>query len=230
MTSPTLSQFSAALRQRNVARPTHYYVEIIPPASFSTKFKDSFGPIDPRLVSMWCSQAMTPQTTISTKDDYLENGVRRKFAFDQDYQNLTLHFYLDQDFDIQRFFDQWKQAIVPTRRYFNYPADYTAESLNLFIINQEGEPTYKYEYSRIFPKSVNSVELSYASGAAVASFSVDFVFEEVFYTSMFSGETSKPQKQVEAKPTALNMEISQSINQSKVGVFDEQGNHAYSPI
>jgi len=227
MTAPTLSQFSAALRQRNVARPTHYYVEIVPPAAF---IGGKLKLVDPRLVSMWCSQAMTPQTTISTKDDYLENGTRRKFAFDQDYQNLTLHFYLDQDFEIQKFFDQWKQAIVPQRRRFNYPSDYTADSLNLFIIDQAGEPTYKYEYSRIFPKSINSTELSYASGAAVSTFSVDFVFEEVYYTSMFSGETSKPEKQVEGKQTSSNKEVSQSINQSEVGVYDELGNHIYTPI
>lgn len=191
MSAPSLSNFTSQLRAKNISRPNLYYVEIIPPNIIN----NSEFSIDNNLVSMWCSGAMTPQTTILTRDDYLEAGTRRKFAYDQDYQNLTLHFYLDQDFEIQRFFDLWKQAIVPQRRCFGYPADYTANLLNLYIINQDDVATYKYEYSRIFPKSINSIDLNYASGTSISTLAIDFVFEEVYYSSIKNGKTiatSKP--------------------------------------
>ena len=150
---------------------------------------------------MWCNTAMTPQLTIATQDNHIEAGVRRKYAYDQDYQNLTLSFYLDQQFAVKRFFDQWKYAIVPQRRNFNYPEKYTASVLNLYIIDQEGKETYKYEYSNIFPKSINAVELSYASGASISSFTVDFVFEEVYYSSLPNYEyTSRPDFAAEPIP------------------------------
>lgn len=212
MSAPSLSAFTSQLRQRDVARPTHYYVEIVPPKAI-TKNTKNFANIDPNLVSMWCSQAMTPQTTIATRDEYLEAGVRRKYAFDQDYQNLTLHFYLDQSFDIQLFFDQWKNAVVPQRRKFGWPEDYTANALNLFIINQDEEITYKYEYSNVFPKSINSVDLSYATGGSVSTFSVDFVFEEVYYTSVKGNKTSKPKAQEKTPVKAKNVEVYQSQTQ-----------------
>ena len=211
MSAPTLKQFTAELRSKNISRPNLYYVEIIPPIIF-TKKPEQFDGSVAGLVSMWCNSASTPQHTISTQDDYLEAGVRRKYAYDHDYQNLTLSFYVDQEYKIKRFFDQWKDAIVPQKRNFNYPEDYTADCLNLYILNQANEPTYKYEYSRIFPKSINQIDLSYASGAAVSTFSVDFVFEDVYYTSLASGgSTNKPTMElIEKSPEAGNREVQAS--------------------
>ena len=196
MSAKTLSEFTSELRQRNVSKPTLYYVEIIPPPIFKEAGL-TYTNSDLNLVSMWCHTATTPQSTIQTQDNYLEAGNRRKYAYDQDYANLTLSFYVDQDYNVKRFFDQWKAAIVPQKRNFNYPDKYTAESLNLFIINQEGKETYKYEYSKVFPKSFNSIELSY-SATGVASFTVDFVFEECYYTTMGKNDTlsSKPANKV----------------------------------
>lgn len=180
MSAPTLSQFTAELRNRNISRPNLYYIEMVmPPLLMNNRGKSELD-----LVSMWCHTAMTPQTTILTKDDHTEAGTRRKYAYDQDYQNLTLSFYIDQDFKVKEFFDQWKSIIVPQKRNFGYPNDYTADTLNLYIINQEDKATYKYEYSRIFPKSIGSVDLSYASGNTLSTFAVDFVFEEFTATSL----------------------------------------------
>jgi len=194
MAAQTLSQFTSELRARNISKPNMYYVEIVAPPIFSSNTK-GFVAKDQNLISMFCHTAMTPQSTISTQDNYLEAGTRRKYAYDQDYQNLTLSFYIDQQFAVKRFFDQWKQAIVPQRRNFNYPEQYTAESLNVYILDSNGKATYKYEYSKVFPKSFNTVELSYAPTSGPSTFTVDFVFEEVYYSSLKSGLTeftSKP--------------------------------------
>ena len=210
MAAFTLSQFTAELRTRNISRPNLYYVEVIPPKIF-TKKPDQFDGSVAGLVSMWCNAAATPQNTIMTQDDYLEAGVRRKYAYDQDYQNLTLSFYVDQDYKIKRFFDQWKDAIVPQKRNFNYPEDYTADCLNLYILNQANVPTYKYEYSRIFPKTINQIELSYANGSAISTFTVDFVFEDVYYTSLTDGSTNKPTIHIEEKSSDVgNREVQAS--------------------
>jgi len=183
MAASTLSQFTAELRTRNIAKPNLYYVEIIAPKLFTNQVK-GFSATDMNLVSMFCHTAMTPQTNILTNDNYIEAGTRRKYAYDQDYQNLTLSFYVDQQFAVKRFFDQWKQAIVPQRRNFNYPDEYTADTLNLYLLDSSGKSVYKYEYYKIFPKSINTIELSYSPSVTGSTFSVDFVFEEVYYSSL----------------------------------------------
>lgn len=197
MSAKQLSAFTAELRSRNISRPNLYYIELTLPPLLMRNRGDSN--ID--LVSMWCHMAQTPQTTILTQDNHIEAGVRRKYAYDQDYQNLTLSFYVDQDYKIKQFFDQWKSIIVPQNRNFGYPDDYTANSLNLYIINQEDESTYKYEYSRIFPKSINAIELSYENGNTYSTFSVDFVFEEVFYSTMNGKEVIT----VSNKPSGISI-------------------------
>lgn len=192
---PSLSTFMSELRTRNISKQSLYYIEIVPPKIFGSQTK-GFDSTDKNLVSMWCHTAQTPQYGILTEDSYTEAGVRRKFAYDQDYQNLTLSFYIDQEYKIKRFFDQWKQAIVPQRRNFGYPEDYTAQTLNLYILDQMGNPTYLYEYVNIYPKTIQAIELSYASGSPLSTFSIEFVFEEAHYSSLKSGNlvefTSKP--------------------------------------
>jgi hypothetical protein len=195
---PTLSQFSAELRARNIAKPSMYYVELIAPKIFLDN-SNNLDASDIKLVSMWCHAAQTPQSNIDTADDYREAGTRRKFAYDRDYQNLVLSFYIDQEYKIKRFFDQWRHAITPQRLNFGFPDDYTTPSLKVYIINQEGIPTYCYDYSNVFPKTVQSIELSYAPGGAVSSFTVEFVFEEVYCSSITNGEidfTTKPNNNI----------------------------------
>lgn len=189
MSAPSLSEFTAQLRQLNIARPNLYYVEIVAPESLQ-KTNEEIS-----LVSMWCSNAMTPQVSIMTNDDYMEAGTRRKFAYEYDYQNLVLQFYIDQKYQIKNFFDDWKQLIVPYKRNFRWPEDYTAPSLKLYILNQADKKTYEYEYLDVFPKTIQSVDLSYSQGTQASQFSVEFVFTDFYYTMHEDDliiKTSKP--------------------------------------
>lgn len=202
MSAPPLSQFIAELKTRNIARPNLFYVEIMSPDAFQGNNK---------LTSMWCHTAHTPHTSIYTNDDYIEAGVRRKYAYDVDSQNLVLNFYVDQDYIVKNFFDTWKKAIVPYHRKFNYPDHYTADFLKLYLIDSEGNATYEYKYSRVFPKTIQSVELNYGSTGTFSTFAVEFVFEDVYYTAVNSEAvdfTSEPPPfKIEKSTVVKNKEI-----------------------
>jgi len=208
MAAPTLSDFTSQLKTRNIAKPNMYYVQIVPPPSMA------FG--DTNLVSMWCSAAHTPHTYLMTNDNYLEAGIKRKYAYDVDHQNLVLNFYLDQDYRIKQFFDEWKHRIVPYNRQFNYPDNYTAENITVYLIDNADENVYKYEYSRVFPKTINSVELSYANGTTIAGLNVEFVFEDVYYTSFKNTDmlfSSKPQVNIQQeRQNITNAELNKNMN------------------
>lgn len=176
MSAPTLSQFSAELRSRNIARQNLFYLTITPPPGIT-------GQVNDKLVSMWCYSAQTPHMFLATNDNFVENGVRRKYAYDVDFQNLVLNFYVDQDFEVKRFFDAWKQLIVPYNRQFNYYDSYTASTMTLHLLNQADEVTYKYEYKNVYPKTINSMELTFSGATNVLDLNVEFVFEDVYYTS-----------------------------------------------
>lgn len=165
----SLSQFTSELRTRDVSKPNMFYVEIAAPNLISS---------DKNSVSMWCDMAHTPQVTILTQDDYIEAGTRRKYAYDQSQSNLTLSFYLDQNYKIKHFFDKWKGLTVSNKRHFGFPSDYTVDRLKVHSINRSNNSTQCYEYLNVFPQSVSATELSYADGNNIAKFSVDFVYEE----------------------------------------------------
>lgn len=212
MSAPTLSAFSTELRTRNISRQNQYYVEIIPPPALVGKVTDA------PLVSMWCNRIQTPHTYLMTNDNFIEAGIRRKYAYDVDFQNLVLDFYLDQEYKVKKFFDAWKQSIIPYHRRFQYSDDYTAEKINLYILNQENNATYKYEYSRVYPKTINSVELSY-SGNAISNLNVEFVFEDVYFESLsgtdeipYKNEGSKPEPIIINVPNFENNELNATMN------------------
>lgn len=210
----TLAQFTAELRKRNIARPNLYYIQIVAPSTLVST--------DTNLVSMWCSNAMTPQVSIMTNDDYIEAGTRRKYAYEYDYQNLVLQFYIDQRYEIKKFFDDWKQKIVPHHRNFNYPDEYTAEKLHLYILDMTDKVTYQYEYLNVYPKTIQSVDLSYANGNQASQFSVEFVFTDYKH---INGSTIPSNPTLNALPEQSESEYNAEINQrfgSIVGNFEEE--------
>lgn len=211
MAAPQLSQFTAQLRQLNIARPNLYYVEVIPPVLLQKT------PEETSLVSMWCANAMTPQVSIMTNDDYMEAGTRRKFAYEYDFQNLVLQFYIDQRYQIKNFFDDWKQLIVPYKRNFGWPADYTAPSLKLYILNMADQKTYEYEYLDVYPKTIQSVDLSYSNGTQPSQFSVEFVFTDFNYTMHEGSTVVKTSKAAFEASTQVTDEV---FNQEIASLFE----------
>lgn len=211
MSAPMLSEFTSKLRELNIARPNLYYVEIVAPDLLQKTNEEV------KMVSMWCSNAMTPQVSIMTNDDYMEAGTRRKYAYDYDFQNLVLQFYIDQKYQNKNFFDDWKQLIVPYKRNFNWPSFYTAPSLKLYILNMADQKTYEYEYLDVYPKTIQSVDLSAAPTMQPSQFSVEFVFTDYHYT-MHEGtqiiKTSKPAY------TAAEAVSDEQFNAEVKGLFD----------
>jgi hypothetical protein len=212
--APLLSEFVSQIRNKNIARPNLYYVKIVPPKG------NAFNAENSNLVSMWCSNASTPQVSIMTNDDYVEAGTRRKYAYEYDYQNLVLQFYIDQDFDIKKFFDDWMYAIVPHHRNFNFPADYTSNSLSLFIINQEDKKTYEYKYLNIYPKTIQQIDLSYSNANQPATFSVEFVYETFYYISHKNGKIISSEPSLETESVTRRSEVENKEMEQRLKEFE----------
>jgi hypothetical protein len=224
MSAPTLSEFSANLLKKNIARQNLFYVTITVPSLLSG--------VDNELASMWCHAAQTPHMFLSTNDNFVENGVRRKYAYDIDYQNLVLNFYIDQDFEVKKFFDKWKQLIIPYGKNFNYYNDYTAETLTISLLNQADDVTYKYEFKKVYPKTINNLELSFAGAASILDLSVELVFEDVYFTSVKNGskeDTSVPETLEKTGTTVpANIEIKQNEYDNGESPLTDLGLKLYS--
>lgn len=164
----TIQDFRAEIANRNIHRQNLYEVVIQPPPGLKT---------ETNLINLFCASAGTPDTHLSTNDNYTEAGVRRKYAYDQDSTNLILYFYLDQNVETKKIFDQWMRLINPTDRRFNYPKDYTSDSITVYILDQSGTRTYRYTYKNIYPKVNSRIDLSSNPTNSPTIFGIEFVHE-----------------------------------------------------
>jgi hypothetical protein len=175
-TAPSLSEFSSLIRSANIARPYLFYVELTLPPGLHTSGTASSD--DVKKLSLFCNAAQTPMLGFSTQDGYFEAGIKRKFIYDFDYQELTLEFYVDQTYTVHKFFERWKDLIISSRRSLAWPDDFTAENFDLHLIDLNGKSNFTYSYKRVTLKNINSITLHHAGGGLV-SLPVTFNFESV---------------------------------------------------
>ena len=209
-------EFRAELGTRNVSRPNLYEIVINP----APKVQPSSSVL--RLMNMFCSHAQTPMSMLSVNDNYVEAGNRRKYAHNHDNSNLVLQFYSDQDNQVKGFFDGWLKYIHPRNRKFNWPADYTAESISVYILNLQGERVYQYKYKNVFPKQVFSMEVGHGMHGQAQTFGVEFVYEWVEDGKPEISSYQPPATPVPAKQSD-NREVTQTTQPSGV-VVDQMGN------
>lgn len=205
---PTLSEFAANIRSANVSRPYLYYVQLLKPLVLSAASTTDAYNIDK--INMFCHGASTPHLGLYTNDEYNENGQRRKFVYEYDYQNLVLQFYIDQKYEVKNFFDNWMKEIVPSKRNFQYYDSYVSRMIRVYIVDMEDKETYQYSYINCVPKTVNSIDLNYSTTGQVSSFTVEFVFESVVYSKMDGAVLPQDEIVTGASPT-VNLEVLQTL-------------------
>jgi len=226
MAAPILNDFSAHIRNSNIARPYLYYVSLtLPPALMVNTPQQTISMPELSKISLFCHGAQTPQLNFSTNDSYVEAGIKRRFVYDYDYQDLMLQFYVDQEYLIPKFFDRWKEAITNSRRNFGYPDDYTSTNIDLYLIDMAGEVKHSYSFKKIHPKIINNISLDYGSGGAM-SLPISFVFETV----VAGGDTppadivesaTEIRQATEFKNPELSQEIKSYFNEFKDKVKDK---------
>jgi hypothetical protein len=218
-TAPKISEFSSLIRNNNISRPYLFFVELTIPDGLYISGKQSTD--DSKKLSLLCHAATTPMLEIMTADNYYEAGIKRKFIYDYDYQDLTLEFYVDQQYTVQRFFESWKNLIVNSRRNFSWPDDYTAENFNLHLIDLSDKANFSYSYRRVTPKNINSISLHHGAGG-IMTLPVTFNFETVETSETTIKADPRLQEQVvKIKSSYTNPEVLQAINaQNLLDTFD----------
>ena len=96
------------------------------------------------------------------------------------------------------------------KRYFNYSDEYTAELLNVTIINMENKETYMYSYKKVVPKTIMAVDLNWAAGGQISTLPIEFTYETFTYnksiaitSSLFSNDISSQSEVLSTNLTNL---------------------------
>ena len=150
-------------------------------------------------VGIMCAEATLPTSSFATsevKDNY--QGINQQFAHTRIYVDSDFSFYVDQDYNVLKFFEGWMDYVAGddnfrgiTRtddnnyyRRLNYPMNrdnkigYKSGALTItkFEKNLDPKKSITYEYVNAFPKSMTSIPVQYG-GADLVKVNVQFAYD-----------------------------------------------------
>ena len=150
-------------------------------------------------VGIMCAEATLPTSSFATaevKDNY--HGINQQFAHTRLYVDSDFSFYVDQDYNVLKFFEGWMDYVAGddnfrgiTRtddnnyyRRLNYPMNrdnkigYKSGALTItkFEKNLDPKKSITYEYVNAFPKGMTSIPVQYG-GADLVKVNVQFAYD-----------------------------------------------------
>jgi len=115
-----LKNFVALVKTEGLMRTSRYNVSLRIPKSMS------YSP-NMRKILLFCSDITIPGVTIATNQIRIHGEVREA-PNEKMFDNASMSFYVDNNMEVKKFFDQWIESIQnPFTRNFNYYDDYISE-------------------------------------------------------------------------------------------------------
>lgn len=155
-----IRNFQSALSSRGVARPTHYYVEIVPPRIMQSDAAATAGKLN--RIGMFCERIQIPGRIINTTK-HMIYGVERSMPYGVQYQELPTSFICTDDMEARNFFDQWHSTMINMKdNTFQYYDDYVAE-MRILKVNSMNNIASVYVLTEVFPSIITPQNLAYDS-------------------------------------------------------------------
>lgn len=149
----TLKNFIALVKTEGLMRTSRYTVSIRVPKSMS------YAP-NMRKILLFCSDITIPGVTMATNQIRIHGEVREA-PNEKMFDNANLSFYVDNNMEVKKFFDQWMESIQdPWSRNFNYYDDYTSE-IKIEVEDTKNRKRYEIEMNECYPKNVGQIQVGY---------------------------------------------------------------------
>jgi len=167
------------------ALTNHYFVYIAIPAAVRSYIANNYQAEAPEIInflntklSFFCSEATLPVSSYATaevKDNYL--GITQEFAHTRLYTDLDFTFYVDNNYNILRYFELWMdyigsgaETINETQpneneknfyRRFQFPDAYKTSNARIVKFEKDFDQALEFEFINLFPKGLTSIPVSY---------------------------------------------------------------------
>ena len=179
-------------RFQNVAQTSQFIVKFALPYSTSSGLRSFLRRkgVNDRFVTedagLLCSDAVLPgsaMASLDTRGDY--QGVIERMAHTRNFTQITLEFYVDNEYKSMKFLEHWMEYITGSIRnpaddaYFyqlHYPVEYKSNDTRIVKFERDYNRFLEYRFIGLFPLALNSTRVSYNNSQvlkASASFSFD---------------------------------------------------------
>ena len=230
MPAPIPQQISRILPKfQNVAQTNHYLVKFGLPRGTVNDRNSLIGHlrskgVDTRFqlddVGLLCSAASLPGSalaTVNTVGDY--QGVVERFAHTRNFTQISLDFYVDNEYKSLKFLEHWMEYISGASQpnqtdnsyYFRmrYPESYKSDQTKIIKFEKNYRQFIEYTFRGLFPLSLNSTRVSY-EGAQVLKATCNFSYDRYI-----AGES-----------TSFSMDKGTAFNE--VNAYNLRGRHTLS--
>ena len=164
----SIEQFLTVVRSKGLARVEKFSARIYPPASLTAA-----GPENDTLMLM-CEEAAFPGKTVLTRAARIHNlNIQRPSTVDFFGESANFTFFMDSEWKVKTFFDNWMDTIIGTSREVA-PYNDIWGNVEIYAVHEGaiGEGTsdayketirYKIKLHEAFPKSMNLMQVSYST-------------------------------------------------------------------
>ena len=179
-------------RMQNVAQTSQFLVKFALPYSTRSGLRSYLrrkGVNDRCVVEdagLLCSDAVLPGSalaSVDTRGDY--QGVIERFAHTRNFTQISLEFYVDNEYKSMKFLEHWMEFITGAisdpadDTYFyqlHYPSEYKSNDTRIVKFERNYKQFLEYRFIGLFPLSLNSTRVSY-QGSQVLKASCSFSFD-----------------------------------------------------
>ena len=176
-----LNEFISKVKSTGLAKTNRYRVTIATP-SLMTGLMNSG-----RLITLFCESTALPGQAITTTEQRIM-GETREFPYSKMFDNITLSFYIDNNFEVKGFFDNWLNSVSNTQnKITSYYKDYIAPTVLIEVLPMDSEvSTYSITLHEAYPKGISPIQLS-ADSRDIAKIGVSLNYK--YYTTSHVAST-----------------------------------------
>lgn len=176
-----LNEFISKIKSTGLAKTNRYRVTIATP-TLMTGFMNSG-----RLITLFCESTSLPGQVIATTEQRIMGEIR-EFPYSKFYDNITLSFYIDNNFEVKGFFDNWLNSVSNTQnKITSYYKDYIAPTVLIEVLPMDSEvSTYSITLHEAYPKGISPIQLS-ADSRDIAKIGVSLNYK--YYTTSHVAST-----------------------------------------
>ena len=195
-----------------VAQTSHYKVEFrgierLTSLSSYLRSRDISNQFISRELGEYCRSAQIPGTQIASHSAIDQfPGVTEKFAYRRQFPNVTMRFYVDYEYKVQKFFELWQEYILSgsntsdgvdfdQKNYYyrvKYPDQYKCERIRLLKFDRDHKEGIEYNFLGAYPKNISSTQVSYDQ-SRILEVTVQFEYDRYIFGAMDSYSKSLKQ-------------------------------------
>lgn len=226
----------------NLAQTSHYEVKFGGLPDQLVKYLGTRG-VPRRFIAedvgLLCNNAYLPTTQLATVDvlgNYM--GMTETFAHRRQYQDISLEFYVDKNYNTLKFLEHWMEFIasgssnqinqnVDVGYYIRmqYPEFYKSNRTRIIKFDRDYKKEIEYTFIGLYPYSISSIPVSYTQ-SNVMSMSVTFKMDRYVIGKSYSidyAEQTDNNKDPQSPTKPTDQKIKQPIIYRSPGSIPSNG-------